>query len=158
MAGIKIYITKVSALFVFNAAHLRKTLATLCRRFKIRQAEISVVVVDDKTIKKINEEFLGRTSVTDVISFDLSDDKKHRVYELVVNAELAKRQAKKLAHNPEAELALYVVHGFLHNMGYDDAKKTDARRMHQMEDEILEEFGYGITFAQNTAGRIRKRD
>ena len=121
-------------------------LRALCERFAIRQADISIVIVDDKTIKKVNKEFLGRTSVTDVISFDLSDDKKDRVFELVINAQHAERQAKKQAHNPEAELALYVVHGFLHDVGYDDAKTADARRMHKMEDEILEEFGYGITF------------
>ena len=42
--------------------------------------------------------------------------------------------------------SLYVVHGFLHNVGFDDAKSREAAKMHTVEDEILEEFGYGITY------------
>jgi ssRNA-specific RNase YbeY (16S rRNA maturation enzyme) len=38
------------------------------------------------------------------------------------------------------------VHGFLHDVGFDDAKQREAARMHTMEDEILDEFGYGITY------------
>jgi probable rRNA maturation factor len=157
MAGIKIHITESSALVEFNAARLRKMLLALCKRFAVRQGEVSIVIVDDKTIKKINKQFLGRSSVTDVISFDLSDKKTDRIYEFIVYAQLAKRHAKKLSHSAEAELVLYVIHGFLHNVGYDDMKQADARRMHKMEDEILEEFGYGITFAHNTSERTGKR-
>ena len=49
-------------------------------------------------------------------------------------------------HDAEAELALYVVHGLLHNIGYDDLTEADARKMHGMEDEILECFGYGTVY------------
>ena len=105
------------------------------------------MIVDDKQIKKVNKEFLGRSYVTDVISFDLSDENSDgRVFELVINAQEAQRQAKSRGHSAEAELALYVVHGFLHDVGFDDAKQREAARMHKMEDEILEEFGYGITY------------
>jgi probable rRNA maturation factor len=50
----------------------------------------------------------------------------------------------------EAELALYAVHGTLHLLGYDDRRKADAKRMHDMEDEILSSIGWGPIFAEPT--------
>ena len=157
MGTIKIHIADAYRRLDFNAARLKKMLLALCRRFAIKQADISIAVVDDKKVKKVNKEFLSRSSITDVISFDLSDS--DRVFELVVNAQEAKRQAKKRHRNAEAELALYVVHGFLHNVGFDDAKKREAAYMHKMEDEILEEFGYGITYHEQNlkTGEMLKR-
>jgi len=131
----------------FNAVRLKRMLRVLCERFAITHADISIVIVNDSQIKKVNKEFLGRSYVTDVISFDLSDKNSDgRVFELVINAQEARRQAKSRKHDAEAELMLYVVHGFLHDVGFDDATQREAMRMHTMEDEILDEFGYGITY------------
>ncbi|MDO8303166.1 MAG: rRNA maturation RNase YbeY [Sedimentisphaerales bacterium] len=147
MNNIKVQITDTYRQVDFNSARLKKMLCALCGRFAVRRADISIAIVDDASIKKINKEFFGRSYVTDVISFDLSDeDGDGRVFELVVNAQESRRQAKKRDHSDEAELSLYVVHGFLHDVGFDDAKPRDAVRMHTMEDEILEEFGYGMTY------------
>jgi probable rRNA maturation factor len=156
---IKIQIVDTCGRFDFDAASMKRMLRALCKRFMIKRADISIAIVDDKYIKKVNEEFLKRSSVTDVISFDLSnDDGADRVFELVINAQESQRQARKLRHSPQAELALYVVHGFLHHVGFDDAKKSDAKRMHRMEDEILEEFGYGITFkTESTKARGKQK-
>jgi probable rRNA maturation factor len=133
----------------FNAARLKRMLCALCERFAVRWADISIVIVNDTQIKKVNKEFLGRSYVTDVISFDLSDeDGEGKVFELVINAQEARRQAKSRGHSAEAELALYIVHGFLHDVGFDDAKPGEAARMHTMEDEILDEFGYGVTYRE----------
>jgi probable rRNA maturation factor len=147
MGNVKIHIEDIYQRVDFNAARLKRMLRALCRRFAVRRADISVVIVGDTQIKKVNKEFLGRFYVTDVVSFDLSDENSDgMVFELVINAHEAQRQAKSRGHSAEAELALYVVHGFLHNVGFDDLKPRAAARMHAMEDEILEEFGYGRTY------------
>ena len=146
---IKIRITDTYRRIEFNSARLKRMFRALCERFAVKRADISVVIVGDAQIKKVNKEFLGRSYVTDVISFDLSDENSDgRVFELVINAQEARRQAKSRGHDVEAELALYVVHGFLHDVGFDDAKQREAARMHAMEDEILDEFGYGITYRE----------
>jgi probable rRNA maturation factor len=144
---IQIHIADAYRRLEFNSVRLRKMLRILCGRFNIRKAVISIAVADDKQTIRVNEEFLDRSAVTDVISFDLSDENSSgRVFDLVINAQEAKRQAKKRGHSAEAEFALYVVHGFLHNVGFDDTTKQQAARMHKMEDHILEEFGYGKTY------------
>jgi probable rRNA maturation factor len=154
---IKIRIVDAYKLVNLDVARLKKILRALCRRFDIKKANISIAIVDDKEIRKVNRRFLGRSSVTDVISFDLSDAQSgEMVFELAADAQEARRQAKKRRHSAEADLALYILHGFLHNVGFDDAKRRDAALMHQTEDEILEEFGYGKTYSKRQKVKGKK--
>jgi probable rRNA maturation factor len=113
--------------------------------------EISIAIVDDNEIRKLNREFLNSKAATDCLSFDLSDDEKGpKIFDLVVNGEMAVRQANLRGHSSEAELALYITHGLLHNLGFDDSAKSQARKMHETEDEILQEFGYGMVYNKDT--------
>jgi probable rRNA maturation factor len=59
---------------------------------------------------------------------------------------MAARQARQRGHSTEAELALYVTHGLLHNLGYDDGNDEQARQMHLKEDEILQRHGFGQVY------------
>ena len=65
---------------------------------------------------------------------------------MVVNGEMAVREAKLRGHSSEAELALYITHGLLHNLGFDDSTQSQARKMHDTEDEILQQLGYGLVY------------
>ncbi len=126
---------------------LEALVVSICGRFSVTDALVSVVIVDDRQITECNREFLGREKTTDSISFDLSDGaEKERIFEVIVNGEKASQEAVFRNHSPEAELALYVTHGLLHNLGYDDLDEIRAREMHQLEDAILEGFGYGIVY------------
>ncbi|MHC4115744.1 MAG: rRNA maturation RNase YbeY, partial [Planctomycetota bacterium] len=102
---------------------------------------------------QINKHFLNRTTDTDVISFDLSDNqkttgkkKKQKFLELVVNGEKAVKEAQKRAHSSQAELALYITHGLLHHLGFDDSQPENAKKMHDAEDEILQQQGFGVVY------------
>ena len=102
----------------------------------------------------MNSRFLNRKATTDCLSFDLSDeeeeskvsDRKLRVLELVINGEMAVKQANLRGHSSEAELALYITHSLLHNLGFNDSTQSQARKMHDTEDKILQEFGYGLVY------------
>jgi probable rRNA maturation factor len=61
---------------------------------------------------------------------------------------IAQRQARLRGVRPEVELLLYVVHGVLHLLGYDDLRKAAAMRMHAKEDEMLGQMGYGTVYAR----------
>jgi len=129
----------------------KKLVKQICTRFSVNKATIGVAIVDDDKIKKVNERFLSKTSNTDVISFDLSDgDSFDRDFELIVNAQQAGRQAQNRGHSLEAELALYITHGLLHNMGFDDTNEKNAKKMHDMEDKILQKAGFGIIYANKS--------
>ena len=122
-----------------------KSLAeSVCSRFSVQTATVSIAIVGDDAIAAINKQFLDHTGPTDVISFDLSDDVKN--FEIVVNADQAARQSAERAHDTESELALYITHGLLHNLGFDDHNETDSKKMHKMEDAILKDEGFGAIY------------
>ena len=136
---------------------LRKLVKTICNRFtrhelRDTRCEISIAIVDDAKIRKVNTQFLNRKSTCDCLSFDLSDDEgapSSKLFELVVNGEMAVKEANLRGHSSEAELALYITHGLLHNLGFDDSTQSGAQKMHDTEDEILQQIGYGSVYNTN---------
>ena len=129
----------------FDRGKLGEMLRTVCPRFGCDEAEVVIAILDDAAICELNSKFLGSRTSTDVISFDTSqDDSRH--FDLAVNAEMAASQAKSRGHGAEAELALYVLHGLLHNLGFDDADAAKAEKMHKTEDDVLQRCGYGVVY------------
>jgi probable rRNA maturation factor len=67
--------------------------------------------------------------------------------DLLVCADEAGRQAELRGFTVERELLLYIVHGVLHCLGFDDHNETDSARMHAEEDRLLAAAGVGATYA-----------
>ena len=133
-----------------DLSKLEKLVRTVCEKFEVHNATIHIGIVDDAGIVEVHRQFLKKDTATDVISFDLSDEfEPGRTFQIVVNAEMADRQAAKRGHSPEAELALYITHGLLHNLGFDDAEAEQAQKMHETEDELLQQLGFGIIYSRN---------
>ena len=117
---------------------------------------LSVVLTDNRHIRDLSNEYLQRDTVTDVISFPLEDPEwpegQHATNgsingEIIASAERAYYQAQAIHGNPEAELLLYIVHGLLHLVGYDDRTPRQARTMHAREDTLLSELGFPCVYA-----------
>jgi len=107
----------------------------------VRIAEVDIAVVSRDEISRHNRRWLGEAGATDVISFDLSDDSAVGISaQIIVCGDVAARQAKRQGVTPQRELMLYVVHGLLHLVGYDDRPIRAAAKMHAREEEILEAF------------------
>ena len=132
---------------------VKKLVQAVFNRFGLSKATVSIAIVDDAEIRKLNSRFLNRKSTTDCLSFDLSDAKgpqSPKLFELIVNGEMALRQANLRGHSSQAELALYITHALLHNLGFDDSADNQAKKMHDMEDNILQQLGYGFVYNKNT--------
>ncbi len=145
-----------------NLPNLKKLVEAICTRFTSYETrdtryDISIALVDDAEIRRINRQFLNRNNSTDCLSFDLSDDTgSAKSFELLINAERAIREASRRGHLAEAELALYIAHGLLHHLGFDDSTPAQAKKMHSTEDEILQQLGYGLVYNKNVKAQRRK--
>ena len=95
--------------------------------------EVSLLLTDDDDIARLHGEFMDDPTPTDVMSFAIDDGA-----EVVVSVETARRQAKRAGHAMRAEIALYIVHGILHTVGYDDVDEGDRRRMREAERAIMQ--------------------
>ncbi len=97
---------------------------------------VSLLLTDDRGIARLHAEFLDDPTPTDVISFDVDDEA-----EIVVSVETAVRVARQRGHAARAELALYVVHGLLHTLGFDDIAPRARARMRVAEQAVLQQLG-----------------
>jgi probable rRNA maturation factor len=123
-------------------------LRDLCRRLLAQhgvEAGLSVCLVDNEAIRRLNARFRQEDEVTDVLAFPLDDELDPAdgamLGEVVVSVEKALDEAEARGIPAASELALYVAHGVLHLLGYDDHEPEDARRMREAEAKALAEAG-----------------
>ena len=121
---------------------LRRAARSVLREAGVRKARISVAVVDDVTIARLNWQYLRHRGPADVLSF-LLDESDGLEGEVIVGVQTALRTAPQYGWPPHDELVLYVVHGMLHLVGHDDTTAALRKEMEQKETDILK--GLGIT-------------
>lgn len=109
----------------------------------VLESEISIAIVDDPTIRKLNKQYLNHDYETDVISFVLEydEDAGSLTGQLVVSTDTAATLAAEVGGTMQDELLLYVVHGTLHLVGFDDKNPADADDMRAAEKKYLEAMG-----------------
>ena len=121
------------------------TLAEAVRRVLasegIERAEISLAVVDNAEIHRLNAQFLQHDYPTDALSFVLSDADEPLEGQIVVSAQMAAQQAGRYGWQPADELLLYVIHAALHLAGHDDHEDEAEQRMRDCERLHLAAFG-----------------
>jgi probable rRNA maturation factor len=102
-------------------------------------AHLDIAVVDDDEIRRLNSRYRGIRRRTDVLAFPLQspDTPDQLLGQIVVSADTARRQARRLGVPLALELDLLVTHGTLHLVGYDDRDPVEADLMHRREREIL---------------------
>ncbi len=102
-------------------------------------AEISIVIVDDEYIIRLNQEYLNKNTTTDVLSFRLTDDTGDKLEgEVYANIEQITRQASDYHVLMEDEISRIVIHGVLHLLGFDDQTGEQNKIMTEKEDQYLE--------------------
>lgn len=112
--------------------------------------EVSLVFTDAQRVKQLNRDYRGVDEPTDVLafymfpqkesdsSFALPPDGITRLGEIVISYPQATAQAKQQGHSTEKELALLVVHGILHLLGYDHEEREQQEKMRARERQLLE--------------------
>lgn len=100
---------------------------------------VDVAVVDDAEIRRLNARWRGIARRTDVLAFPLeaAETPGQLLGQVVLSAETAHRQARRLGVPLGLELDLLVTHGTLHLVGYDDRDPVEALLMHRRERDIL---------------------
>jgi probable rRNA maturation factor len=100
---------------------------------------VDVAIVEDAEIRRMNTQYRGIGRRTDVLAFPLEapDAAGQLLGQIVVSADTARRQARRLGIPLALELDLLVTHGTLHLVGYDDRDPIEADLMHRRERDIL---------------------
>lgn len=111
---------------------------------KVRCDEISVFFVDSQTIAELHGRFFNDPTSTDCITFpidEIDDGESYRILgEIFVCPKTALDFALRKHKDPFEEVTLYVVHGLLHLLGYDDIEPKARARMRRKEASLMKLF------------------
>ena len=105
-------------------------------------AELSVILVAADHMRQLNRRFAGNDYSTDVLSFPMEDeeDGPSMLGDVVLCPQVAQRNAIKLEHSLDDELAVLLVHGTLHLLGYDHQRQEEADDMEKTIREVVGSF------------------
>lgn len=113
-----------------------RIIKAVLQREKIRvKGDVNVIFVDNKTIRRLNKQFLGETGLTDVIAFPYETDEVFG--DIYISIPVARQNAKRFKEPYERELTRLVVHGLLHLLGYDDHLPNDYKRMWARQESLV---------------------
>ena len=117
-------------------------------------AELSVLLVDERTMTELHERWMGEPGPTDVLAFPMDElrpphlggnragdpepgDDPGLLGDVVLCPQVAAEQAEKAGHPTQDELELLTVHGILHLLGYDHAEPEEHTAMFGTQDQLL---------------------
>lgn len=112
---------------------------------------LDISFVDENTIKNLNEKFRKIKEPTDILSFSYINSSKINtsnnkqpllIGELIICPRIAYKNAKKLKHSFEKEIAILIAHGLLHLLGYDDSSTEKAKIMEEKQLELIEKLSF----------------
>ncbi len=111
--------------------------------FDTSGAVISILFVGDEKMRELNRTYRGIDRTTDVLSFSQLEgpspsEEAADLGDIVISPAQAKRQAAEIGKSLDQEIALLLIHGLLHLIGYDHEKnRYQAGKMRQKEKELL---------------------
>ncbi len=101
--------------------------------------ELTYVFCSDEYLLQINQEYLNHDTLTDIVTFDNSEDPKKIEGDIFISIERVRENGNKLGTS-ETELERVMVHGLLHLLGYKDKKKGDKALMTEKEDFYIKQY------------------
>ena len=119
---------------------LKAFISKQCQKEGVRIEALQYVFCSDAYLLDINKRFLNHDFYTDIISFDLSEQKGSLVGDVYISIERVKENAKTEGNLYMHELLRVIFHGALHFCGYKDKKPADVKVMRSMEDKWLKAY------------------
>jgi probable rRNA maturation factor len=116
--------------------------------------EVSLLITNQERIQELNREYRGKDRPTDVLSFSMSEQKQEsepttfigppdgllHLGEVIISYPQAVIQAREHRHSIKREMAILIIHGVLHILGFDHEKPKMEPAMSAKEKEILAEL------------------
>lgn len=116
-------------------AKMKRVVERVLKGEKVRNAQVSIVMVSDASIHAMNRQYLQHDYPTDIITFPLEEESIDG--ELYISVETAQRQAVEYGVSLTNELLRLAAHGTLHLVGYDDTSDEQRAAMKILEDRYI---------------------
>jgi probable rRNA maturation factor len=128
-----------------DTSHLQRLLENCAAAYGQSNSDITLALVDNLRIKKLNREFLNKNAATDVLSFPIQEkgpDGRFYLGDIIIAVPYAFEQCRRSAHGLERELEILAIHGFLHLCGYEHGSGLEEEE-EKLRKQILKGYhGY----------------
>ncbi len=123
---------------------IKKIAEYVLRELEKSDLEITILIVSNQKITQLNKQYRNNDYSTDVLSFNIDYEDQDSGYkylgDVVISGEKAIEQSIEIGHDIERELAILIIHGILHLIGYDHESYEDREIMFETQDQITQEF------------------
>ena len=126
--------------FQIHTGKIKKLILKVLKGERVKESGwINICFVNNPQIKKFNAKFLKVKGSTDVLAFNLSDKKEKNVIlaDIMISVQEALKQAASYKTTPDYELSLYIVHGLLHILGFNDHTPAQIKLMRKKESQYV---------------------
>jgi len=113
-----------------DVSRLRRVLRSAARALRV-SGEVALVLAGDRTLHRLNRDYRGKDTPTDVLSFP---GEEAGLGDIVISVPTAERNARRLGRTLPQEIDVLALHGFLHVLGYDH--ETDDGAMDRLEQRL----------------------
>jgi len=104
---------------------------------KAKAENISYIFCSDSHLLEINKKYLGHDFLTDIITFDNSEQENVLEADIYISIDRVKENSQKLKKLFKEELNRVMIHGVLHLLGYNDKTEVEIAEMRKKEDASL---------------------
>ena len=127
--------------FNIDERRLKSMIRTLVEDESAGAGSVNVVYCNNRLMRELNKDFLGRNKTTDVLAFNLDDDGNDGLLgEVYVNLQQARKQAEDYKIKYSEEVERLTVHGILHLLGYDDSGSENRSEMWSRQEGFLKKW------------------
>jgi probable rRNA maturation factor len=119
-----------------NKRKIEEAVSIFLKKNKKVKKDVSIAIIGDKKMKKLNKKYRGIDKTTDILSFK---GEENFLGELIINYAQIKRQAKKFKNTVDQEFIFILIHGLLHLIGFDDKIEKDREFMIKKGEKFIKE-------------------
>jgi len=139
----------MNKIFFFNADStvnikskrvIKDLIRNLFKREQVQFERINYIFCSDEYLLQINQQYLNHNTLTDIITFPLSEREAPVIGEIYISIDRIKENAKTYKVQYQSELLRVMIHGVLHLCGYKDKTKSDQQEMRDKENYYLNQF------------------
>jgi len=142
---VEIEILNIQKKIKVNKKNIKNTASAFLKYLKQRKdCILNIVFVSPARIKHINKNCFNKKSITDVIAIEpgkfCGDIYDNYLGDIIICPQKAKENSIKFKTSLEKETILYLAHGILHLLGYDDLRKKDSLKMEMKQQELMQYY------------------
>ena len=132
--------------FLYNSESISNLVLYIFKDKKVKLNALSIILTDSISLSKLKKKYFNVNQFTDVIAFNLNNEKDCIEGEIYISIDDVKENAKIYSESFENEFKRVIIHGSLHLMGFDDSTEDEKETMTDLENIFINKFKELIIF------------